>query len=1051
MPAPIRPSRAARSGVALLLAALALTAPRAEAIELPPGFVAEDAAPGAGFLVPTAIAFFPGGDGRLLVAEKQGRVWVVKNGVKRPTPLWQGQAEVLDEGDRGMLGVAVDPDYAVNRYVYFLFTVDPDSNDADNNLDGFGRLVRYRTSAADSNVVDPATRTVLMGTTWSDAPIIGSPSHTVGALRWGEDRSLLVSTGDGAQFSDVDPGELDPEMFEPGLANPYEDIGAFRAQYLRSLGGKILRINRYTGHGYPGNPFWDGDPGSARSRVWAYGARNPFRFGVRPGTGNPDSSAADPGTLYIGDVGWANWEEMNVAPSGGRNFGWPCFEGFGEQFGYQGSSPSHSGCDSIGNNDWNPNPVTEPLSSWHHSTDGIGVPPGFHGNTAIGGVFYTGSSYPGLYQNRLFFGDFGGGWIKVMVTDANDQLISVEPFALDSQGPVDFAADPVSGDIHYVSIYTFEVRRLRYTGGGGSNNPPVAVAGANPTLGSPPLEVTLSSAGSYDLDSDPLEYQWTFGDGFGSTDPNPVHTYTANGTYSAILTITDGQGGVGRDSVTILVAATEGFPATGVLDDFGRADGPLGGQWTGQPTGLAIEDSTLIHTGGYGSVVWGGAAFGPTQEAYFTVIAVTATSPEHDVLLKVQGTSSDAPHIEVRWDAVEGAVRVATWTPGPGWEPRGGPYPLVLAPGDRYGARAHPDGRVEIFVNGVPLAVADCSAWAHAAVGGRIGMGFYNAVASRMDDFGGGNTVFAAPPAAVIVTPADSSFYHSGQLVTFVGEKSDPQDSPALLAGHWSLRLLHNNHEHIEAEVDGDTATMTALDHEDGTGVYVVGRYVVTDPGGLRDTATVHLFPEVDLEPVEFTTVPDPPVAGLETLYEFKIANHGRLQSRRARWRLTAGSLTLAEGDTAAGALDTVRISRVLPALLPGPLDLRVVMDTLGVVVETNEANNGRTRSVVVAGPPVAVGEVLRFRLSAGYPNPTRGAVGFALELPQARNVRFEVLDLQGRTVWSAAPRWCGAGRSALDWPGRTAQGRRAPPGLYLARIRIDGEPALVRRLVVLD
>ena len=1040
---------------AALFAAAALTTAftTAAAIELPADFVAEDVAPGANFLVPTAIAFFPAADGRLLVAEKGGRVWVVKNGVKRSTPMWQRQSEVLDDGDRGLLGVAIDPDYPLNHYVYFLYTVDPDSNDVDTDEDGFGRLVRYRTSAADSNVVDPASRTVLMGTTWTNAPIIGSPSHTIGALRWGSDKSLLVTSGDGAQYSDTDAGGLDPAMFGPGRADPYLDIGAFRAQYLGSLNGKLLRIDRFTGHGYPSNPFWNGDPGAVRSRVWAYGLRNAFRFGVRPGTGSADSSAGNPGSLYIGDVGWANWEEINIARDAGRNYGWPCFEGPGEQISYQAASPAHGGCDSVGNHPWNPNPVSLATASWHHSTDDIGTPPGFHGNSAIAGAFYTATSYPGLYRNRFFFGDYASNWIKVLVTDANDQLVSVQPFAIDAEGPVDFAVDPASGDLHYVSINTFEVRRIRYTGVSGSNNAPVAVADGAPTLGSPPLEVAFSSAGSFDLDGDSLAYQWTFGDGDGSTAPHPTHTYTALGTYSAILTVTDGQGGVGRDTLAIQVAVTSGFPSTAVLDDFNRANGPLGGSWSGAPTGLEVDDSTLVHTGGYGSVVWNGGTFGPAQEAYFTVLAVTPTAPEHDVLLKVQGTSSSSAHIEVRWDAVEGAVRVATYTVGVGWQPRGGPYPVELRPGDRFGARAHPDGRVEIFVNGIVLGEADCSGWSFAASGGRIGMGFDNATSSRMEDFGGGTTVFASPPVAGIVAPADSVFYVAGQAIAFQGIGSDVNDPPDSLDGHWSLRLHHNNHVHIEREADGDTTSMLAVDHEDGTGVYYTGRFVVTDPGGLRDTAMVHLFPEVDLEPFGLATVPANPTTDTETLYEFSIANHGRLQSRRARWCLVSGATMLAQGDTAIGALDTVRISRVLPPALPvGTHELRVVVDTLRVVVETDETNNGINLVISVTGPPLSAGTDARHTaLSAPYPNPTRGPASFALDLPAARTGEFDVLDLQGRQVWSWGRRNLGAGRTFLEWSGRTTSGRRAPPGLYLARVRLAGEPALVRRLVVLE
>src|SRR4029077_461774 len=97
----------------------------------------------------------------------------------------------------GMLSIAVDPNYAVNHFVYFLYTVDPDSDGVESNGDGFGRLLRSQTTAADSNVVDPATRTVLFGTGWRDAPIIGSPSHSIGSIPGGGAGAVAASPGGG--------------------------------------------------------------------------------------------------------------------------------------------------------------------------------------------------------------------------------------------------------------------------------------------------------------------------------------------------------------------------------------------------------------------------------------------------------------------------------------------------------------------------------------------------------------------------------------------------------------------------------------------------------------------------------------------------------------------------------------------------------------------------------------------------------------------------------------------------------------------------------------
>ena len=191
---------------------------------VPSQFVVEDVAPGAAFNTPVNVAFFPGG--RMLVAEKRGRVYTVVNGVKSANPLWQSENEILNNGDRGLLSVAVDPRYngTTNRWIYLLYTVDPDSNGTDTDDDAFGRLVRVQVSATDSTVADYTTRQVLFGTSWRQGPLSASTSHTIGSLRFARDGSLIVSVGDGAQFNSMDQGGQDPGAFGATKTDPYEDI-----------------------------------------------------------------------------------------------------------------------------------------------------------------------------------------------------------------------------------------------------------------------------------------------------------------------------------------------------------------------------------------------------------------------------------------------------------------------------------------------------------------------------------------------------------------------------------------------------------------------------------------------------------------------------------------------------------------------------------------------------------------------------------------------------------------------------------------------------------
>src|SRR6185369_9058482 len=113
-----------------------------------------------------------------------------------------------------------------------------------------------------------------------------NPSHSIGNIKFAADGTMFVTTGDGASFNVVD------------------DL-ALRSQSIDSLGGKMLHVTA-NGDGVPANPFWNGDPTAIRSKVWAYGLRNPYRFNIRPSNGTP----------FLGDVGWGTWEEANVAAPG---------------------------------------------------------------------------------------------------------------------------------------------------------------------------------------------------------------------------------------------------------------------------------------------------------------------------------------------------------------------------------------------------------------------------------------------------------------------------------------------------------------------------------------------------------------------------------------------------------------------------------------------------------------------------------------------------------------------------------------------------------------
>ena len=1120
---------------------VALCPSPARATTVPTDFVVENAAVGLPFIVPVAIAFLP--DGRLLIAEKRGMVWMVENGVRKPAPVWDGRTEVLDNNDRGLLDVAVDPHYFLNHYLYLLYTADPDSNNNDSDDDAYGRVTRYQIGFEDSLYVDPASRKVLIGNTWHTGFPSGSPSHSVGSLRFGADGSLLISCGDGAQFNTADHGGLDPGLFLPGRFDSADDIGAFRSRWVGSLAGKVLRVDPETGLGLPSNPFYDGDPAANRARIWAYGMRNPFRFTVRPGTGSADPALGEPGSLFIGDVGWGTWEEVNIARTGGFNFGWPCHEGPVLDPFYPLETPSHGGCDSIGTFG-NPASDSPPVAYWHHTDSTLSSPSGIIGNTSIGGAFYNGSIYPPVYRGRYFFGDFGQGWIRTLLVDSLDHVVANEPFATDMDGPVDLEVDPLTGDLVYVAIFFNEIRRIRYVGTE-NDLPPIARATAYPEAGPAPLTVSFSAATSTDPEGDPLSYNWLFGDGKGSTERDPHHTYPYQGVYQAVLSVSDGRGGIGRDTLEI-VADITGFPTTPVQDAFNRPDGALFKGWIDELGSLQIEGGQLTATGTVGDAIWTRNSYGPDQEVYFT-LATPSTAPGacHDLYLEVLGDSRDAGCVRARYDSWVGEVRIDSYTPEEGWQLRGGPVPAIVLPGDQIGAKVSPNGTVVVYRNGEGLAIGSVAGTTLEGLGGRIGVGMENAPGAMFDNFGGGNYVSPnTPPEVAVVSPLDHAFFVTGDSLWMRCAAADLQDSPAALSYLWTVDLHHNNHVHPAIFTSTDsTAVLVAENHSDGTGVWYHATVRVTDQGGLSDTAAVSLYPEVDLWPSPPTSSPREPGTGWPATYRFVLHNAGRMPAPITHWRLRAGAAILAEGDTVVGALDSVVVQRALPPVLyEGSYTLRATADTLGAAIETDEANNGAASPLTViegAGsddvpPTITYGPVLvptgvnahlwwktsekcwaliewgagyalgdtmtvppdtsqkaviqglsmgvlyyyrltvfdlfgnptatpidsfttvtgaldtpdlplRFALSGARPNPARGRVALALDLPQRARVGMRVLDVAGREVWRAPERAWEAGRRSLEWPGAGA----APPGLYLARVTVDGR-AYVRRIVVL-
>jgi glucose/arabinose dehydrogenase len=559
----------------LLVTSLAGLSRAADASVLPSGF--RDTVVLSGMTNPTVVQFAP--DGRIFVGQKNGVIKVFSSLTDtNPVTFADLSAEVDDYWDRGLLGLALDPNFPTRPYVYVLYTYDaaiggtaPRWNDACPTPPGAttdGCVVSARVSklTASGSTMTGAEQ-VLVGD-WCQQ----FPSHSIGTLLFGRDGALYAGGGDGASFNNVDYGQYGaayagdqanpcgdpPAPAGTALSPPTAEGGALRSQSVRradgpaTLDGAILRIDPDTGQGLPDNPFAASADPDAR-RIVAYGLRNPFRFTQRPGTDE----------LWTGDVGWSTWEEIDrlTAPTGSasRNFGWPCYEGAGPQGGYQGAGLNL--CSSLYNT---PGSVAAPYYTYNHSACVVSYPGCHTGGSSITGVaFYQGGSYPAAYNGALFFADHTRNeiWVMLAGADGLPDPANIQSFVgVDATGgaaghPVDLKIGP-GGDLFYVDMEDGSLHRITYAA---ANQPPTARISASPTTGDTPLTVAFDGSGSTDPEARPLTYSWdlngdgTFGD---ATSPTTSHTYTSSGTYTASLRVTDDQGATDTASVTITVGNT---------------------------------------------------------------------------------------------------------------------------------------------------------------------------------------------------------------------------------------------------------------------------------------------------------------------------------------------------------------------------------------------------------------------------------------------------------------------------------------------------------------
>ena len=290
-----------------------------------------------GLIGPTAVVSANDGSGRLFILEQPGFIRIFQNGSIQAGLFIDLEPQVSSHSEQGLLGIAFHPNYQENGRVFLNYT----------NTEGNSVISEFKVQESNPNRLDSSSERVLLTVEQVDE------NHNGGQLAFGPDGFLYISLGDGG-------GAGDP------LGN---------AQNLNSFLGKILRIDVDSAQAYsipPNNPFV-GQEG-ARSEIWAYGLRNPWRF----------SFDASTGRLFSADVGQNSAEEINIIEAGG-NYGWNIKEG---EFCF--SPPS--GCNEQG--------LQDPIYSYSHD-EGVAV---------IGGFVYRGENIPQL-KGKYIFADYTGGKI----------------------------------------------------------------------------------------------------------------------------------------------------------------------------------------------------------------------------------------------------------------------------------------------------------------------------------------------------------------------------------------------------------------------------------------------------------------------------------------------------------------------------------------------------------------------------------------------------------------------------------------------------------------
>jgi glucose/arabinose dehydrogenase len=525
-------------------------------IALPPGFEATDIGDNGFLSKPTAVAFAP--DGRVFVLDEgYGTGPGTKDGpqvkVKEPESSVYKRLFKFDhvnvKQDRGLVGMALENEFDTpgHNFMYLLYTYEPSGGPSNSIEARTQRLVRVEVpETVPSEPFEPAQEVILgsVGTPVSATQACPYPKTPEGEFDPNGDWEPFDHTD--CIPSDSDEHAVDSIAVDPKDGTLWVSIGdgsgggsspdplAYRAQAIDSLSGKLLHVNR-DGEGLEGNGTCPGVADFDRNctKVYALGLRNPFRFSFRPD-----------GKIAVGDVGWETREEIDLLSGGGKDLGWPCYEG-SVQTPLWKDRPECKAFYESGT------PTQSPAYDYPY-------PPGVGGAAVILGPTYQGteqpSDYPDEYKGGLFFSDYVSGKVSYAKFDAGGSLIGgyPQPFG-ELPEAVDWALAP-NGDLVYVDIgfgYTGDTEpSIREVLAVENQRPVAKIELSGSPYGDAPLNEEFKGSGSSDPDpgeTETLTYAWDLdGDGefddSSEADPPPQEYTNGSENVTVKLKVTDVHG-----------------------------------------------------------------------------------------------------------------------------------------------------------------------------------------------------------------------------------------------------------------------------------------------------------------------------------------------------------------------------------------------------------------------------------------------------------------------------------------------------------------------------